>query len=165
MTLSLTSKVHWPDVCTSNQQNIFFFLRKVACYASNRMVLYCMLRSCTNFSAGCRSEFVCFITITWVKHEKLCNFELLSFEIGRTYLTSFRINYRKNVLFQLVSIITSKFKKKIDAAQTTHNSVLCEKWKIVYQNLTLWKSIKFVSNNIDFGIIIKITFQLYELCF
>ena len=50
-----------------------------------------------NLSASCTSEFSCFHNHCFgVKHEKLCNFALLSFDIGRTYLTSFLIYGRKN---------------------------------------------------------------------
>ena len=35
-----------------------------------------------------------------------------------------------------------------------------KKWKIVYQNLTLYKTIKFVLNNIKFDIIINIKFTI-----
>ena len=34
-----------------------------------------------------------------------------------------------------------------------------KKWKIVHQNYTIWKTIKFILNNIKFDIIIKIKFS------
>ena len=68
--------------------------------ATHQTAWRCTARLVThNFSACCRSEFACFQNhFPGIKHEKLCNFELLPFEIGRTYFTSFLIYCRKTTL-------------------------------------------------------------------
>ena len=57
MTLRLTTKSI--DSLFTRRICKIYFLRKVACYAPNHMVFYHMLRSHTNFSTCCRSEFAC----------------------------------------------------------------------------------------------------------
>ena len=104
------------------------FLRKVACYAPNRIGCTVLLVT-HNFSASCRSEFACFHNdFLGVMHEKLCNFEPLLFEIGRTYLTIFLIYCRKNCALS-VSINNQPWINVRKNRCSSNHTQLCFMWK------------------------------------
>ena len=99
-TFILTCKGHWPVVYASNLQHIFFAQSSLLRTKPHGVVLRVWSR--TTLAQGAEVNLLVFITSFGVKHEKLCNFELLLFESGKTYLTSFLIFVEKSVLFQSV---------------------------------------------------------------
>ena len=66
---------------------------------------------------------------------------------------------RSHISFFRLGLTPTLMSEKIDAAQTTHNSVLCKKVTITLSEFNTLNSIKFIMNNIRFDIIIKINFS------
>ena len=82
-----------------------------------------------DFSVSCRSEFSCFHNhLFGVKHDKFCNFELLSLEIGRRYLTSFLIYCRKNCALSVSINNQPQINVRKNRCSSNHRQ-LCFMWK------------------------------------
>ena len=159
MIFSLTGKGHWPVVYASNLQHIFFAQSSLLRTKTYGVVLRVWSR--TTSAQAAEVNLLVFITFFWVKHEKLCNFELLLFENGRTYLTSFLIYCRKNCALSVSTNNHPRINVRKNRCSSNHTQ-LCFMWKSENNFIGIQdfkKTIKFITNNIKFYIIININFS------
>ena len=153
--------------CLRVESATHLFLRKVACYAQKRMALYCAFGH-AQLQRKQRSEFACFYNhFFWEKYEKLCNFELLLFENGRTYLTSFLIYCRKNCALSVSTNNHPRINVRKNRCSSNHTQ-LCFMWKSE-NNFIGIQDFKKLSNSsritLNFISLLTLTSQLYEHCF